>query len=209
MLVNIVVEYSQQIMKLARLFQYKLEENLWISYRERKNFALDCWSSITTYDNWKYTVKFVSRFFVKKKVYAVKEKEIRNFAREYVRTYKITVTAHSTIARHLQNLRGFFFSLQDYGLEKTLLIKALSKFFGCDEWAMPAKKYVFINDGIIKIKAETYWQLNTTSVTVIELLKITILIALQTGMRPQEIQDLKWSNLVTDGKYKAFRINNS
>jgi len=37
------------------------------------------------------------------------------------------------------------------------------------------------------------------------------LIALQTGigMRPQEIQGLKWSNLVTDGKYKVFRINNS
>lgn len=27
------------------------------------------------------------------------------------------------------------------------------------------------------------------------------------GMRLQEIQGLKWSNLVTDGKYKAFRIN--
>ena len=56
-------------------------------------------SSITTYDNWKYTVKLVSRFFGKKKVYAVKEKDIRNFAREYVRTHKVTVTAHSTIAR--------------------------------------------------------------------------------------------------------------
>jgi len=36
--------------------------------------------------------------------------------------------------------------------------------------------------------------------------KIAILIVLQTGMQPQEIQGLKWSNLVTDGKYKVFRI---
>lgn len=194
----------------------QLEEKMWVSYRERKDFALDVlnqplaealnryveeeyrlgrWSSITTYDNWKYTVKLVSRFFGKKKVYAVKEKDVRNFAREYVRTHQVTVTAHSTIARQLQNLRGFFFSLQDYGLEKNPVpIKALSKFFRRDE--------------IAKIEAEIYRQLNTTSVSYWTT-KIAILIALQTGMRPQEIQGLKRSNLVTDGKYRVFRINNS
>ena len=35
------------------------------------------------------------------------------------------------------------------------------------------------------------------------------MIALETGMRPQEIQGLKWSNLYADGKYQAFNINNS
>lgn len=208
----------------------QLEEEMWVNYRERKNLALDVlnqplaealnryvekeyrsgrWSSITTYDNWKYTVKLVSRFFGKKKVYAIKEKDIRNFAREYIRTHKVTVTAHSTVARQLQNLRGFFFSLQDYGLEKNPVpIKALSKFFRRDEMVSPAKKYVFTNDEIAKIEAEIYRQLNATSVSHWTT-KIAILIALQTGMRPQEIQGLKWSNLVDDGKYKVFRINNS
>lgn len=72
----------------------------------------------------------------------------------------------------------------------------------------PAKKYIFTNDEITKIEAEIYRQLNATSVSHWTT-KIAILIALQTGMRPQEIQGLKWSNLVDDGKYKVFRINDS
>ncbi|WP_258567385.1 site-specific integrase [Lactobacillus panisapium] len=63
---------------------------------------------MTTYNNWKYTVKLVSRFFGKKKVCDIKEKDIRNFAREYVKTYNTVAAPHSTIARQLQNLRAFF-----------------------------------------------------------------------------------------------------
>lgn len=39
--------------------------------------------------------------------------------------------------------------------------------------------------------------------------RIAILIALDTGMRPQEIQALKWSQITNDGKFKAFQINDS
>ena len=39
--------------------------------------------------------------------------------------------------------------------------------------------------------------------------KIAILIALETGMRPQEIQAVKWSQIVNDGNYKVFCINDS
>ncbi|RHW55314.1 hypothetical protein [Lactobacillus bombicola] len=45
------------------------------------------WSSVTTYNNLKYTVKLVSRFFGKKKVNAVKKRDIRNWADEYVKTH--------------------------------------------------------------------------------------------------------------------------
>lgn len=207
-----------------------LEEKMWVHYRERQDIAFNAlnqplvkvlnnyvkeeytsgrWSSITTYNNWKYTVKLVSRFFGKKKIRDIKEKDIRNFAREYVRTHKTTVAPHSTIARQLQNLRAFFFTLQDYGLTKNPVpIKALSKFFRRDEMVLPAKKYVFTNDEITRLKIEIYRQLENTSVSYWTT-KIAILIALETGMRPQEIQRLKWSNLYTDGKYQVFKISNS
>jgi len=128
-----------------------LEQKMWVDYRERQNLADDVlnqpltkvlnnyveeeynsrrWSSITTYNNWKYTVKLVSQYFGKKKIRNVKEKDIRDFAREYVRIHKTTVAPHSTITRQLQNLRAFFFALQDYGLTTNQVpIKALSKFF--------------------------------------------------------------------------------
>ena len=97
-----------------------LEQKMWVDYRERQNLADDVlnqpltkvlnnyveeeynsrrWSSITTYNNWKYTVKLVSQYFGKKKIRNVKEKDIRDFAREYVRIHKTTVAPHSTIAR--------------------------------------------------------------------------------------------------------------
>lgn len=67
----------------------QLEEQMWVEYRARQEINLDVvnqplsialnnyveeekasgrWSSITTYDNWKYTVKLVSQYFGKKKV---------------------------------------------------------------------------------------------------------------------------------------------
>lgn len=67
----------------------QLEEQMWVQYRAHKEMNLNVldqplakaldhyveeerssgrWSSITTYDNWKYTVKLVSQYFGKKKV---------------------------------------------------------------------------------------------------------------------------------------------
>lgn len=207
-----------------------LEQKMWVDYRKRKNLADDVlnqpltkalnnyveeeynsrrWSSITTYNNWKYTVKLVSQYFGKKKIRNVKEKDIRDFAREYVRIHKTTVAPHSTIARQLQNLRVFFFALQDYGLTTNQVpTEALSKFFRRDEMVLPVKKYIFTNDEITRLKIEIYRQLKNSSVSHWTT-KIAILIALETGTRPQEIQGLKWSNLYADGKYQAFNINNS
>lgn len=39
--------------------------------------------------------------------------------------------------------------------------------------------------------------------------RIGLLIALDTGMRPQEIQAVKWSQLIDDGEFKVFQINDS
>ena len=207
-----------------------LEQKMWVDYRKRQNLADDVlnqpltkalnnyveeeynsrrWSSITTYNNWKYTVKLVSQYFGKKKIRNVKEKDIRDFARSYVRIHQTTVTPHSTIAKQLQNLRCFFFSLQDSGLIKNPVpIKALSKFFRRDEWVLPAKKYVFSNSEIKQIKAEIYQQLKNTSVFYWTS-KVAILIAFETGMRPQEIQGLKWSDITDENKYDVFRIDDS
>ena len=38
---------------------------------------------------------------------------------------------------------------------------------------------------------------------------IAVLIALDVGMRPQEIQAVKWSQLVDEGSYKVFDINDA
>lgn len=40
-------------------------------------------------------------------------------------------------------------------------------------------------------------------------IRIEILIVLDAEMRPQEIQTLKWNQIIGDGKFKVFRINDS
>lgn len=73
----------------------QLEEQMWVQYRAHKEMNLNVldqplakaldhyveeerssgrWSSITTYDNWKYTVKLVSQYFGKKKLKISKKK---------------------------------------------------------------------------------------------------------------------------------------
>lgn len=208
----------------------QLEEQMWVEYRARQeinsdvlnkplSIALDNyveeerasgrWSSITTYDNWKYTVKLVSQYFGKKKVKDIKEKDIRSFARNYVKIHKTTVAPHTTVDRQLQNLRGYFSTLKDAGvLRNPVPMKPLSKFFRRDEMNIPLQKYVFNSNEVQGIKSKIYKNLQATRINYWTT-KIAILIALDTGMRPQEIQAVKWSQIINDGKYKVFCINDS
>lgn len=90
------VSVPSRVTKTANKREAKqLEEKMWVDYRKRQNMALDVlnqplaealnlyveeeyrsgrWSSITTYTNWKYTVKLVSHFFGKKKSMQLKKK---------------------------------------------------------------------------------------------------------------------------------------
>ena len=208
----------------------QLEEQMWVEYCARQEINLDVvnqplsialnnyveeekasgrWSSITTYDNWKYTVKLVSQYFGKKKVKDIKEKDMRNFARNYVKTHRTKVAPHTTVDRQLQNLRGYFSTLNDVGITRNPVpMKPLSKFFRRDEMSLTKEKYVFTSSEIEAIKKEIYKELGVCRVNYWTT-RVAILIALDTGMRPQEIQALKWHQIIDDGKFKVFKINDS
>ena len=86
--------------------------------------------------------------------------------------------------------------------------RPLTKFFRRDEMNAPVKKYVFTNNEINVLKDRIYRELGVTRISYWTT-RIAILIALDTGMRPQEIQALKWSQITNDGSFKVFRINDS
>lgn len=126
-----------------------------------------------------------------------------------MKIHKTTVAPHTTVDRQLQNLRGYFSTLKDVGvLRNPVPMKPLSKFFRRDEMNIPSQKYVFSSNEVQGIKSEIYKNLQTTR-TNYWTTKIAILIALDTGMRPQEIQAVKWSQIVNDGNYKVFCIDDS
>ncbi|MGN8722555.1 tyrosine-type recombinase/integrase [Lactobacillus amylovorus] len=208
----------------------ELEEKMWVEYRTHQGLGLSTlnqtlydglsafvkeeydsgrWSSYSTYRDWKYTVKLVGKYFGKQKIRDVKEKNIRSFAREYVRLHKTTVAPHTTIDRQLQNLRCYFEGLKDYGLSRNPVpIKPLTKFFRKDEMSIAEKKYVFSKKEITSLKDTIIQELLSYNIRY-WVSRIAIAIAIETGMRPQELQALTWDEIVNDKEYKVFRINDA
>lgn len=74
--------------------------------------------------------------------------------------------------------------------------------------SIPSRKYVLTNKEIQLLKDQIYGNIESSKMNYCTT-RIAILIALDTGMRPQEIQALKWSQITNDGKFKVFRINDS
>lgn len=167
--------------------------------------------SIPTYRDWLYTSRLVANFFGKAKIKDINEALIRNFARNYIATHKnAAVSKNSTIDRRLSHLRQYFENLKEQGEIKINPVPkaALRKFFRYDEFVVTEEKYIFSDDEINSIKAELISNL-TALPTSFWVSRIGLLIAIDTGCRPQELQALKWSQLVKDGEFKVFQITDS
>ena len=166
--------------------------------------------SLPTYKDWAYTSKLVSNYFGKVKIRNIQESNIRDFARNYIKTHNATVAKNSTIDRRLQHLRQYFNYLKEQGEIKVNPVppRALHKFFRLDEFSTKQGKYIFSDNEVEKIKNEMIRRLYSLPTT-FWVSRIGSLIALDTGMRPQEIQVVKWSNLVDDGEFKVFKLEDS
>lgn len=83
-------------------------------------------------------------------------------------------------------------------------VDILSKFFRRDEMSLTKEKYVFTSSEIEAIKKEIYKELGVCRVNYWTT-RVAILIALDTGMRPQEIQALKCIKLLMMGNLKCLK----
>lgn len=223
-----VVSIPSQVAS-TRLEAAKLERKMWSDYYRGKyspksevEFAKALtqycdqendagrWNKVT-YSTWSYTCRLVTSYFGNTKLRDVNENMVRAFARNYISTHKNAgVSRHSTIDKQLQHLRSYFSLLQEEG---TIVVNpvpknALRKFFRIDEFSVSSEKYVFSDSEVEKIKdniINSLFKLPTDFWGS----RIAVLIALDVGMRPQEIQAVKWSQLVDEGSYKVFDIDNA
>lgn len=163
-----------------------------------------------TYVDWKYTVKLVKAYFGDTKLKNITEERIRDFARWYIKNYQGKVSRNSTVDRRLQHLRQYFAVLIDKGILKTNKVprNALHKFFRTDEFQVIEEKYIFTPSEVKDMKSEMIQELKDLNPTFWGS-RIGLLIALDVGMRPQEIQALRWNNLIKEGKYHVFEISDS
>lgn len=192
------------------LVQTKLDQPL---VDEFQRYVDDCqevgkWSNSTAYD-WQYTAKLVKEYFGRQKIRDVREGDINKFAHQYVRDHNARVAKHSTVDRQLQNLRCFFGKMERYGLKINPVPKgALSEFFRRGDMTRPDEKYIFSDSEIHQIKQYIYDELQNKSF-VYWGSRLAILIALDTGMRPQEIQALRWDELTEEEGLTVCLINDS
>ena len=166
------------------------------------------WADSTAYD-WQYTAKLVKHYFGRQKIRDIRETDINKFAHNYVRDHKTKVAKHSTVDRQLQNLRCYFGKMERYGLKINPVPKgALSEFFRRSDMTRPDEKYIFSDDEIYQIRHQIYHDLNNKPFNAWGS-RLGILIALDTGMRPQEIQALRWNEFLDEEGFKVFEIHDS
>ena len=163
----------------------------------------------TTYCDWHYTSKLVKQFFGREKVKDVRESDINDFVHQYVKQHHTRLAKHATVERQQQNLRAFFTRMQRYGLGVNPVPRgALNEFFRKGQMMAPNKKYVFTEEEVSATKKEIQKEFKKTPFTNWGS-RLGIMIALETGMRPQEIQALRWDELVKENEFTVFKIDNS
>lgn len=166
------------------------------------------WESSTYYD-WSYTVTLVKEYFGRQKICDIREEDISDFAHCYVKKHNVTVGRNTTVDRQLRNLRSFFSRMKRYGLMFNPVPKSpLNEFFKKGDMTVPKEKYIFTDKEMKSLKKKLISEIE--AVPFIHWgSRLAILIALDTGMRPQEIQALRWDELVEEHKYRTFKINDS
>lgn len=168
----------------------------------------DRWEDSTYYD-WQYTAKLIKKFFGRQKIKDVREADVNSFAHDYVKKHKTRVAKHTTIDRQLQNIRSFFNKMRQYGLTVNPVPEsALSQFFRKGDMTIPDKKYVFTSDEVNAIRTTLFAELKDTPF-IYWGSRLAILIALDTGMRPQEIQALRWDEFMKEDNYTVLSIDDS
>ena len=84
----------------------------------------------------------------------------------------------------------------------------LDKFFRKNEFSVRKQRYLFTNSELELIKKQIQGALNHTTIDKWGT-RLALWIDLETGMRPGEIQALKFNNLITEDGYTTFKINDS
>lgn len=191
-------DYSATNKSLADAF------SAWINRQKE----LDRWSPVTE-RTWRYTEKVVHQYSHGLKIKDCTQDAMRKLVHEYVNDRSISVAAHSCADRVLQQLRTFFLTLEGVTIVKSPIPKkALDFFFRKDRQSVIRDKYVLTDEELADFKSIIREDLQRLGVNN-SVTRLGLWIEAETGMRPQEIQALSFSDLVQDEGHWVFKIGDS
>lgn len=178
-----------------------------------ENFVEQQWKNnrweYKTYYNWRYSVKVCKKYFLNVKTKNMNQNLVGEFARKFVNERNVTIGKDSTIKRILIHMRSYLTTLVGIIFEKNPVPeRAIDKFFSQSKKTIPIPRYILSDQEIVDLKEVIKKEINFNKVTEC-VSKLAIWVDLETGMRPQEIQGLKWKNLVKENSYSIFRINDA
>lgn len=165
--------------------------------------------SIVTYRDWNNSAIEFRKYFKDAKIKDINEESVNQFAHDFVRNHKSTVGRATVIDHRLAHMRSFFKKLEGKVVrENPVPERYLDKFFRKSDFSVTEKRYLFTNEELASIKRQIKLELNQTTVANWGT-RLAIWIDLETGMRPGELQALKFENLVTKDSYPTFKIDDS
>ena len=165
--------------------------------------------SPVTYRDWNNSANEFEKYFKNIKIKDVSERLVEQFARDFIRDHKATVGRATVIDHRLTHMRSFFNELIGKVVkENPVPEQYLDKFFRKNEFSVRKQRYLFTNSELELIKKQIQGDLNHTTIDKWGT-RLALWIDLETGMRPGEIQALKFNNLITEDGYTTFKINDS
>lgn len=165
--------------------------------------------SPVTYRDWQNSATEFKKYFKNTKIKDVTERLVEQFAHDFVRKHKATVGRATVIDHCLTHMRSFFKELVGKVVkENPVPEQYLDKFFRKSDFSVGKQQYLFTNDELEAIKEQIQLELNNTTIANWGT-RLALWIDLETGMRPGEVQALKFKNLVVEDDYPTFKISDS
>lgn len=202
-----------------------LERKLWADYergmqladgnaifaKEFRKYVVQRKNSISpvTLRDWENSAITIEHYFKNIKIKDVNQKLVERFAHDFVREHHSTVGRATVIDHRLNHMRNFFKQLEGKVIrENPVPERYLNYFFRKNEFSLGQQRYVFTNEELAAITNQLQWEL-AHATTSNQGTRLALWIDLETGMRPGEIQALKFSNLVDEDGYTTFSISDS
>lgn len=166
--------------------------------------------SPVTFSNWKYSLKVFSKYFQGKKIGELNTECINQFAHQFIKDNpRAGVSSKSSLATRLNHLKCYFDSLVGTVVKTNPVPKnALKQFFRTSDFNIGQSQYVFTDDDLKRIKLQIISDFQSLHISRWGT-RLAILIAMETGMRPGEIQALTFKDLIEVDGRKLFRIHDS
>lgn len=153
-----------------------------------------------TYKAWLNTLGIVNEYFARVRMKQINEDVMRTFARKFISDRKLSIGPNSVIGRVLVHLHAFFDKYVGAVYKRNPVPRGpINAFFKEEEQTLKKERYtlskVEVGQLIRAIKDGLDMDNPLVCVT-----RLAIWVDTLTGMRPQELQALRWSDLVGDDK---------